>query len=78
MRCWSDKIYLSPLAHRFWKLTLQLYSRYAKFLDEVSLTTPEDCSHLKTYAVDCQCRRGLLVFLTTLRVHTGVDEDSVP
>uniref|UniRef100_A0A8C6WT47 Conserved oligomeric Golgi complex subunit 2 n=1 Tax=Neogobius melanostomus TaxID=47308 RepID=A0A8C6WT47_9GOBI len=35
VRCWSDKIYLSPLAHRFWKLTLQLYSRYAKFLEEV-------------------------------------------
>lgn len=36
LRCWSDKVYLSPLAHRFWKLTLQLYSRYAKFLDEVN------------------------------------------
>uniref|UniRef100_A0A8C4DVG8 Conserved oligomeric Golgi complex subunit 2 n=1 Tax=Dicentrarchus labrax TaxID=13489 RepID=A0A8C4DVG8_DICLA len=34
VRCWSDKVYLSPLAHRFWKLTLQLYARYAKFLDE--------------------------------------------
>ncbi|KAL6102014.1 cog2 [Pungitius sinensis] len=40
MRCWSDKTYLSPLAHRFWKLTLQLYSRYAKFLDEVLTKTP--------------------------------------
>uniref|UniRef100_A0A3P8SAX8 Conserved oligomeric Golgi complex subunit 2 n=1 Tax=Amphiprion percula TaxID=161767 RepID=A0A3P8SAX8_AMPPE len=38
-RCWSDKVYLSPLAHRFWKLTLQLYSRYAKFLDEVLTKT---------------------------------------
>lgn len=36
MKCWSDKVYLSPLAHRFWKLTLQLYSRYAKFLEEVN------------------------------------------
>ncbi|TMS04286.1 Conserved oligomeric Golgi complex subunit 2 [Larimichthys crocea] len=36
VRCWSDKVYLSPLAHRLWKLTLQLYARYAKFLDEVS------------------------------------------
>uniref|UniRef100_A0A3Q1I2X7 Conserved oligomeric Golgi complex subunit 2 n=1 Tax=Anabas testudineus TaxID=64144 RepID=A0A3Q1I2X7_ANATE len=35
LRCWSDKVYLSPLAHRFWKLTLQLYSRYTKFLDEI-------------------------------------------
>ncbi|KAK5882596.1 hypothetical protein CesoFtcFv8_021165 [Champsocephalus esox] len=40
MRCWSDKVYLSPLAHRFWKLTLQLYARYAKFLDEVLTKTP--------------------------------------
>ncbi|KAF3708114.1 Conserved oligomeric Golgi complex subunit 2 [Channa argus] len=39
MRCWSEKVYLSPLAHRFWKLTLQLYSRYAKFLDEVLTKT---------------------------------------
>ncbi|XP_075997842.1 conserved oligomeric Golgi complex subunit 2 [Genypterus blacodes] len=40
MRCWSDKVYLSPLAHRFWKLTLQLYSRYARFLDEVLTKAP--------------------------------------
>uniref|UniRef100_A0A3Q2DBG6 Conserved oligomeric Golgi complex subunit 2 n=1 Tax=Cyprinodon variegatus TaxID=28743 RepID=A0A3Q2DBG6_CYPVA len=40
VRCWSDKVYLSPLAHRFWKLTLQLYSRYAKFLEEVLTKTP--------------------------------------
>uniref|UniRef100_A0A7N6AAN6 Conserved oligomeric Golgi complex subunit 2 n=1 Tax=Anabas testudineus TaxID=64144 RepID=A0A7N6AAN6_ANATE len=40
LRCWSDKVYLSPLAHRFWKLTLQLYSRYTKFLDEVLTKTP--------------------------------------
>ncbi|XP_029030731.1 conserved oligomeric Golgi complex subunit 2 [Betta splendens] len=40
LRCWSDNIYLPPLAHRFWKLTLQLYSRYAKFLDEVLTKTP--------------------------------------
>uniref|UniRef100_A0A4W6DLZ1 Conserved oligomeric Golgi complex subunit 2 n=1 Tax=Lates calcarifer TaxID=8187 RepID=A0A4W6DLZ1_LATCA len=42
VRCWSDKVYLSPLAHRFWKLTLQLYSRYAKFLNEVVLNRPEE------------------------------------
>uniref|UniRef100_A0A3Q2R0M6 Conserved oligomeric Golgi complex subunit 2 n=1 Tax=Fundulus heteroclitus TaxID=8078 RepID=A0A3Q2R0M6_FUNHE len=40
VRCWSDQVYLSPLAHRFWKLTLQLYSRYAKFLDEVLMKSP--------------------------------------
>lgn len=36
-RCWAERIYLPPLAHRFWKLTLQLLSRYAKFVTEVRL-----------------------------------------
>lgn len=36
MRCWSDGVYLPPLAHRLWKLTLQLFARYASFVDEVS------------------------------------------
>uniref|UniRef100_A0A673FYF1 Conserved oligomeric Golgi complex subunit 2 n=1 Tax=Sinocyclocheilus rhinocerous TaxID=307959 RepID=A0A673FYF1_9TELE len=34
-RCWADQVYLPPLAHRFWKLMLQLISRYATFLTEV-------------------------------------------
>lgn len=39
-RCWVEHIYLPPLAHRFWKLTLQLLSRYAAFLTEVLTKTP--------------------------------------
>uniref|UniRef100_A0A8P4KBE1 Conserved oligomeric Golgi complex subunit 2 n=1 Tax=Dicentrarchus labrax TaxID=13489 RepID=A0A8P4KBE1_DICLA len=39
VRCWSDKVYLSPLAHRFWKLTLQLYARYAKLFLRVVIPT---------------------------------------
>ncbi|KAM9808571.1 conserved oligomeric Golgi complex subunit 2 [Syngnathus typhle] len=39
VRCWADKVYLPPLAHRFWKLTLQLYSRYGTFLNEVLTKT---------------------------------------
>jgi len=39
-RCWDADIYLPPLCHRFWKLTLQLVSRYATWIielqDEVS------------------------------------------
>uniref|UniRef100_A0A4W5RQV0 Conserved oligomeric Golgi complex subunit 2 n=1 Tax=Hucho hucho TaxID=62062 RepID=A0A4W5RQV0_9TELE len=35
VRCWAEKVYLPPLAHRFWKLTLQLISRYSKFLTEM-------------------------------------------
>ncbi|XP_051935688.1 conserved oligomeric Golgi complex subunit 2 [Hippocampus zosterae] len=45
VRCWSDQVYLPPLAHRFWKLTLQLYSRYATFLNEaLSKTTAPEAS----------------------------------
>uniref|UniRef100_A0A674CYZ6 Conserved oligomeric Golgi complex subunit 2 n=1 Tax=Salmo trutta TaxID=8032 RepID=A0A674CYZ6_SALTR len=39
VRCWVDKVYLPPLSHRFWKLTLQLISRYSKFLTEVQPPT---------------------------------------
>lgn len=34
--CWSDQIYLPLLAHRFWKLSLQLLSRYCVFIKEFS------------------------------------------
>ncbi|KAG7333833.1 hypothetical protein KOW79_002240 [Hemibagrus wyckioides] len=38
-RCWAERVYLPPLAHRFWKLTLQLLSRYSTFLTEVLTKT---------------------------------------
>ncbi|XP_010887016.2 conserved oligomeric Golgi complex subunit 2 [Esox lucius] len=40
LKCWEENIYLPPLAHRFWKLTLQLISRYSKFLTEVLTKSP--------------------------------------
>ncbi|CAB1338403.1 unnamed protein product [Coregonus sp. 'balchen'] len=40
VRCWAEKVYLPPLAHRFWKLTLQLISRYSKFLTEMLTKSP--------------------------------------
>uniref|UniRef100_A0A674CXQ9 Conserved oligomeric Golgi complex subunit 2 n=1 Tax=Salmo trutta TaxID=8032 RepID=A0A674CXQ9_SALTR len=40
VRCWVDKVYLPPLSHRFWKLTLQLISRYSKFLTERQPSNP--------------------------------------
>lgn len=27
--CWSEGIYIEALAHKFWKLSLQIISRYA-------------------------------------------------
>nr|XP_046213225.1 conserved oligomeric Golgi complex subunit 2 isoform X1 [Oncorhynchus gorbuscha] len=40
VRCWVEKVYLPPLSHRFWKLTLQLISRYSKFLTEMLTKSP--------------------------------------
>ncbi|KAG6820743.1 hypothetical protein H0H93_012389 [Arthromyces matolae] len=32
--CWSAEIFISDLCHRFWKLTLQILSRYKTWLDK--------------------------------------------
>ncbi|KAI9257611.1 hypothetical protein BY458DRAFT_535220 [Sporodiniella umbellata] len=32
-KCWSDQVYLYSLAHRFYKLTLQLIKRYTVWMD---------------------------------------------
>ncbi|KAG8931546.1 hypothetical protein FRC02_002534 [Tulasnella sp. 418] len=32
--CWSSEIYIPELGHRFWRLTLQILSRYNAFLEE--------------------------------------------
>lgn len=47
-RCWAERIYLPPLAHRFWKLTLQLLSRYAKCVTEVRPNGTGDNTHTTT------------------------------
>ncbi|XP_077537705.1 conserved oligomeric Golgi complex subunit 2 [Haemaphysalis longicornis] len=31
-RCWSEEVFLAPLSHRFWKLTLQLLARHRGWL----------------------------------------------
>lgn len=33
--CWSDGIYIEALTHKFWKLSLQLISRYATWITEI-------------------------------------------
>lgn len=39
--CWSDDVYLADLSPRFWRLTLQILSRYKTWLD----------AHLPDYVV---------------------------
>ncbi|XP_033733941.1 conserved oligomeric Golgi complex subunit 2-like isoform X2 [Pecten maximus] len=33
-RCWGEDVYLAPICHKLWKLSLQLISRYSTWLDE--------------------------------------------
>ncbi|XP_018428885.1 PREDICTED: conserved oligomeric Golgi complex subunit 2, partial [Nanorana parkeri] len=42
--CWSDETCTPLLAHRFWKLTLQLLSRYCVFIKEVASGVFSECS----------------------------------
>ncbi|XP_040823776.1 conserved oligomeric Golgi complex subunit 2 isoform X2 [Ochotona curzoniae] len=36
-KCWSDELFLPLLAHRLWRLTLQILARYSVFVNELSL-----------------------------------------
>ncbi|XP_017897773.1 PREDICTED: conserved oligomeric Golgi complex subunit 2 isoform X2 [Capra hircus] len=36
-RCWSDEMFLPLLAHRLWRLTLQILARYSVFVKELLL-----------------------------------------
>ena len=33
--CWIPSVFLDPLMPKFWKLTLQLLSRYSTWMDEL-------------------------------------------
>lgn len=42
-QCWDSSVYLDSLAHRFWKLTLQIVSRFSQaVLDGPEMTAPMD------------------------------------
>lgn len=34
-RCWADDVYLQPLCHRMWKLSIQLVTRYCFWMQEM-------------------------------------------
>ncbi|XP_021076027.1 conserved oligomeric Golgi complex subunit 2 [Mus pahari] len=36
-KCWSDEMFLPLLAHRLWRLTLQILARFSVFVSELSL-----------------------------------------
>ncbi|KAL1138764.1 hypothetical protein AAG570_008826 [Ranatra chinensis] len=35
MRCWESGVFLTPIAHKFWKLSLQIISRYCTWIGQV-------------------------------------------
>ncbi|KAL0956582.1 hypothetical protein HGRIS_002720 [Hohenbuehelia grisea] len=43
--CWSADVYIPELSHRFWKLTLQIISRYRTWLGYVSAETAGSTSN---------------------------------
>ncbi|XP_054050854.1 conserved oligomeric Golgi complex subunit 2 isoform X4 [Rissa tridactyla] len=46
LKCWSDQMFLPLLAHRLWKLSLQILARYSVFIGEVSVR-PISCENMK-------------------------------
>jgi hypothetical protein len=40
--CWSGSVFLVPLCHRFWKLSVQLVSRFTVWLREMTSTTQHE------------------------------------
>lgn len=38
--CWSDEVFIPDLGHRFWRLTLQILSRFRTWLDAVASGKP--------------------------------------
>lgn len=34
-QCWHPEVYLQPLAHRFWKLSLQIINRFSSWVSQI-------------------------------------------
>ncbi|CAH8486454.1 unnamed protein product [Schistosoma turkestanicum] len=47
-RCWEKGIYVDKLMHRFWKLTLQILSRFSSFIDEQIKSAQENKANTST------------------------------
>ncbi|XP_062503035.1 conserved oligomeric Golgi complex subunit 2-like isoform X2 [Corticium candelabrum] len=40
--CWSDDVFLTSLAHRFWKLSIQLISRFVVWIGDINSSSSRD------------------------------------
>lgn len=57
--CWQDKIFLPPLVHRFWKVTLQCLSRYCNWAQEIIESNNGENSTTEKNAYPILCLVGL-------------------
>jgi hypothetical protein len=56
-QCWADDVYLPELAHRFWRLTLQILSRYGRWLAAVQTPADDDAALKSLTAIVVDVRR---------------------
>ena len=72
-KCWSPAIFLPAILHRFWKLTLQVMSRYNTAVECVRLDICKDCHSTNNES-------GTVVENTLIKKtlpHSGCDDQSL-
>ncbi|XP_069811653.1 conserved oligomeric Golgi complex subunit 2 isoform X1 [Dendropsophus ebraccatus] len=74
--CWSDHFYLPLLAHRFWKLTLQLLSRYCLFIKELSARVTLECNVTESRGLMAASGRDVPQALGSDEQQTGSTSES--
>ncbi|EDR11848.1 uncharacterized protein LACBIDRAFT_247029 [Laccaria bicolor S238N-H82] len=69
--CWSAEVYIPELAHRFWRLTLQILSRYKTWLDTSVDFPHETLANNSTTADDDLLRQyaSLLIDIKLMETH---------
>ncbi|KIK01394.1 hypothetical protein K443DRAFT_98669 [Laccaria amethystina LaAM-08-1] len=69
--CWSAEVYIPELAHRFWRLTLQILSRYKTWLDTSVDFSHETLPNNSTTADDDLLRQyaSLLIDIKLMETH---------
>lgn len=76
--CWQDQIFLPPLVHRFWKVTLQCLSRYCKWAQEIVEFNIEENSATEKNACPISCIVGLSCDFSLLISHlSSFFEDTI-
>lgn len=51
--CWKEEIYLQPLCPKFWRLTLQMFSRYSTWIHDLYQNEVRLFYHFVNYFQNC-------------------------